>query len=406
MASERWPESAGRLIDRAVTQLDQEGIVILDEDARRLLDSGGAIRQQSDQRVHLRSGFVRRSLQALPAGFNLYDRAGRRAHTVAGGRKFGRFVTLHATLTCARSIKADQHDKPGEPPAGIRLPADREHGLGAFDLVGCAPPLEDATATHGDLHRLFTNLIAAPHPQLMRPRSAEVVTRVHAFLTALRGSPTSAEAKPYVICEAVADAPGCWDTEACRVLCVAARHGIPIAPVAAPPVAPDSLDRWVIEAAAALIAAVALHRCWRREAPILWGVPLLQLHCARPEALVAMRLLLGAGRELGLPTLATVVPWTTPPATAMVGDMAPLWALQATARGADIVAWGGWCDDGRTLDLGQLARHARQVAELRRVLAEAPSGAAPARDEPGEVSPELLQSLATVVRDGGPEIQT
>ena len=131
----------------------------------------------------------------------------------------------------------------------------------------------------------------------------------------------------------------------------------------------------------------------------MWGIPLLQSHSARPDALAAMGLLLEAGRELGLPTLATVVPPAAlGPDAAAVGDMAPLWALQAAARGAGLVAWGGWCDDGHTLDLGQLARHARQVAALRGPASVATSGLPAASHDPVNPDPELLRALEAVVR--------
>lgn len=399
MASLRWPESAGRVIDRAVTLLDQEGLSVLDEDARLLLGSSGAIRAEHQHRLCLRSGFVRRSLRDLPAAFSLHDREGRRAHVVAGGLSPGRLVTLHATLTCARTIKADQVREPGAQPSGIRLPGNDSDGIGAFDLVGCAPPLADTNATHGDLHRLFTNLLTAPRPQLIRPRAGDVLDGLGLFLARLRGSTSAAEAKPYVVCEAVADGPLSWGGTACRVLLRAARQGIPVAPVAGPPVAPDGLDRWVVEATAGMVGALVLHRCGRRGAPVLWGVPLLQLHGPRPDSLAALRLLLEAGRELSIPTLATVVPPTTPgPADQRPGDLAPLWALQAAARGAAIVAWAGLCDDGHTLDLGQLARHAHQVPALRQVLNDAAPGPAPAPHDPVDVDSDLVQGLADVVR--------
>ncbi len=403
MRSSRWPESAGRLIDRAVNLLDQEGLRILDEDARLLLDASGAVRQARQERLRLRPGFVRRSLLDLPAAFSLYDRDGRRACSVAGGFVPGRLMTLHATLTSARALGAGQTPESSAPHPGARLPGSVAEGIGAFDLVGCAPPLEETNATHGYLHRLFTNLIAAPRPQLMRPSAAGVLDGLGRFLARLRGSQEAAEARPYVICEAVADGPLSWGEAAAREIVQAARQGVPVAPVAGPPAEEEELDRWVIEATAGLLGALVLNRCGRRGAPVLWGVPLPQLFSRRPETVVALRLLLEAGREIGVPTLATVVPADDDRAGPSPGELAPLWAAQAAAQGAAIVAWGGLGDEGRTLDLGRLAHHARQVPALRQVLGDAAPWSPPSPRDPGPVDPALLQALADVVRDASLE---
>jgi len=405
-ASLRWPESAGRLIDRALTLLDQEGIFFLDEEARLLLSSSGAIRREHQQRLCLRSGFVHRSLRELPGAFSLYDREGRRAHAVAGGFEPGRLVTLHASLTCAQSVGTDPVRESGAELSAAGHPDNDAEGIAAFDLAGCAPSLEKADPTHGVLQRLLTNLTRAPQPQLVRAPTVDVVDGLGLFLTTLRGSLEAAEAKPYVVCEVVADGPLSWEAAACGALLRAARQGIPVAPVAGPPVAADTLARWVVAATAGLVGALVLHRCARRGAPVLWGVPLLQFNCPDPDALVALRLLLEAGRELNVPTHVTIVPPSTPgPVPARPGDLAPLWALQAAARGAAMVAWAGLGDDDRTLDLGQLARHARLVMALRQVLRDTCPGRSAAPCAPGVVDSALVQSLEDVVRGASSEAQ-
>lgn len=416
-----WPESAERLIDCALAQIDHEGVRLPDSDTRETLDASGACRPGEGARLRLYQGFLRRSLESLPSAFGLHDRCGRRVHSPAGGFGPARTACLHATLTGATMLRGPAGGA-ADPPAGARLPLDPGTGVGAFDLTGCSPPPHDSSAAYGDLHRLLSNLIASPAPQLLRPRSPAVLAALGPFLSALRGSPTEAEARPYVVCEAVARTSDAWDGDACRTLAAAARLAIPVAPVPAPPAAGEALAEWTVRATVALVVALVVHRCHRRDAPVLWGVPLLQQHAPGPDALRALGLMLAAGRKLGLPTLVTVV--APPGGSPRAGELAPLWALQAAARGAGLVAWGGACEDGRVLDLGRLAEHARLVAEMRGVTADAPARgrsvaeteAGPAVGRPGAggearppagprpdgnapgVDPQVLAALAESVR--------
>ncbi len=378
--SARWPISPTALIDEAITSLQREGVQIELEEARLLLDSNGVVRQKQGNRLHLRVASIRRVLRGLPSGFTLFDRDGRKSHAVVGGLARSQAPALHATITSAEAFVDHASGRTGPVPARERSTYEGPIVAREFDLLGAAPPLPDVPVVYGELHRLFTNMVASSRPQILRPKAADTLDGLRALLCVLRGTASEVEKKPYLILEAVAEGARGWGAQACRTIIDGARRGMPTALVAPAP-GSQPWATWLGELTAELIAGIVIHHVSRQGAPLLWGVPLVYRDTLEPDAIEALDWALEAGRRLGLPTLATVVASEGAEASrsaggsgrAPAGDASDwghaaqrvaMWAARASVQGACIVAWGGLGDDPRRLDQEALRMHEQLVGDL------------------------------------------
>lgn len=449
---------AHAVLDEAIHLLGQRGFTAADEEAIDLLDTAGAIGQSDGGRVRLRAGFLRKALCRVPSAFNLFDREGRKVRTLAGGIGRPQEGALHATLAEADAVVEDRDRSPRAPTvAEVPDLAASLARVREFDILGCTPCPSGIPRPLGEIYRLYWGILNSSRPHLLRPRHTESLSGLQNLLSALRGSDQDAENKPLIIVEALAIEPLEWDRPACRILIDCARHGIPVAPVPVAPVlataesvAPVSAtaaaatpvlrsaapalpqgmkkprpsrapEAWALETVATALAGLLIHQLARDQAPLLWGLPLIQPFTQSPEFTDAWRLCLAAGEQLGLPSLATSAAHPHPrpgareeppgPLPEFPDDAIALWAVQAELCGAAVVAWGGQSGGGNHLSHRGLERGAALIPEIRRAGAllteatglgrKAVARAAGERARPHarpRVTSETREALAAVVR--------
>ncbi len=395
------------LLDGAIHLLQERGIAAADQEVADLLESGGAVLQRANGRLRLRAEPLRKVLRSLPAAFGLYDRAGSKVATVAAGTGSTPDAALHAVCPAVVSKAA---------PAVRDLPqiARALAATAGFEIVSCPPVPASIPPVLGDLYRLYLSLLASPQPILLRPDDAESVRAGHSLLTALRGSVQGAEDKPLLIVEAVASGPLTWDRTGCRTLIDGARRAIPIAVIGtlkpeengSPTDAGSTLtvmpDNWALTGVATSLAGILIHQLARERAPLIWGVPLRAIRPTQPWR-QAWAHLMGGGRRLGLPVLATnpdAVRSRSVSEPSMVECVsAAFWAVQAQILGAQIVAWGGLVADGDGFALALLTEQERFLPEIRRsVLRVAGQPDKPPASATPELPLEKRRALAGVVR--------
>lgn len=413
---------AHAVLDEAIHLLGQRGFTAADEEAIDLLDTAGAIGQSDGGQVRLRAGFLRKALCRVPSAFNLFDREGRKVRTLTGGIGRPQEGALHATLAEADAVVEDR-DRSPKAPTVAEVPdlAASLARVREFDILGCTPCPSGIPRPLGEIYRLYWGILNSSRPHLLRPQHTESLSGLQNLLSALRGSDQDAENKPLIIVEALATEPLEWDRPACRILIDCARHGIPVAPVPVAPRPSRAPEAWALETVATALAGLLIHQLARDQAPLLWGVPLIQPFTQSPEFTDAWRLCLAAGEQLGLPSLATSAAHPHPapgareeppgPLPEFPDDAIALWAVQAELCGAAVVAWGGQSGGGNHLSHRGLERGAALLPEIRRagaLLAEATglgrkavARAAGERAGPHarpRVTSETRKALAAVVR--------
>ena len=396
-----WHRPAAALLERAIDFLRDTGLAVCEEEAIDLLDTAGAVLSRNADFVKLRPDVLRRGLERPPGAFNLYDREGHKVGTLAGGLPAGGATLLQATLPGLGRVRMTAGEPPQAPNAA-QLPdiVARLAATDGFQILGCSPWPADLPPALGDLHRLYLGLLSSRHPQLLRPRDAASIDAVLHMLTELRGTREEVEAKPLVIVEAPLPRPAQIDQQTGRLLIDCARKGIPVAVVPPPrpprgptPGSPDGGPRerpehWALESVAAGLAATLIHQTARRHAPLLWGMPFVQLcHPADPWR-EAWRAALTVGDLLGMPTYCTLAASNGRPADgACPTTGAPLWALEAALCRARVIAWGGAGGSATCLDLSRLTEHGIQAEEVpRAVELLAGEGFARTRGRAGEES--------------------
>lgn len=346
------------LLDQAVRLLDQQGFVPGDEEVFDLLTTANALRQREGDRALLRPAFLHRMLTDLPSAFSLFDRDGTKVASLAGSSAGPLGDALLATAPAGGELPN---------PAWAEITTASLATVG-FDLLGSPPALTGIPRPLADLLTVCIAAARSGRPQLVRIGHPESLDGIRTFLSALRGSPREAEMRPIVILEAHSDEMLHWPPLACRILIDGARQGIPTAPVG-----PSATEP--VGAVATLLAGILIHQLARREAPVMWGIPL--------ELTGGCRLCHLAGRQLGLPQLATRT--RTSPAHA-----SPLEALQALISGAALIAWSG----ALMASSGQLLRdaaHAPEILKTARLLAPAEQWADPRVSSARDIETRLVR---------------
>jgi hypothetical protein len=346
----QWAEN---VLDEAIHRLGQGGLLIEEAEAVDLLESSGALRAREGSQVWFRSPFLRKTLTRLPAAFNLFDRDRQKVATLAGGEGMG--GALHASVAAG-------------PPSASVAPEDlissieQEASQFAFDIQGAWPPARGLPPVLADLQRLALGFQATARPQLLRPREPEALDGLGELLVALCGSRQGVEERPPVILEAIGDW-GFLGRTASHTLINGARQGLPTAMVAAPP-ADSSVpaEDWLSETVATGIAGATIHQLARQGAPLLWGLPFVQGCSRSPSWSQVWRAGLDVGHRLGLPVLVTL--W---PSAAPLDALPALWAADAEACGASVMAWGGCPLGPEERRIDRLKQDGAMLEEVRRL---------------------------------------
>ncbi|MBM3318019.1 MAG: hypothetical protein FJY75_09225, partial [Candidatus Eisenbacteria bacterium] len=293
---------------------------------------------------------------------------------------------------------AARAEAPGDPDdaanmaglAAARAEAPGDSATAAADMAGLAAaraeaPGDPATAAaaerppapFAEALRLRIALRGEERPLFIGDARPETVDALRSLLVVLRGSEAEAEAKPLAILQARAEPGQTWGREACRLITLGARRGLPLALAPAEPPGGPLPRNWTLRAAAAMVAATVIHQLARRRAPLAWALPLRHWFEGSETHRSAWRSLFAAADWLELPTIALL---GGPPHSA-AAEITAAAALAISARARLLVCaggdGGGVGGDGGGVD--QDGPDRRSVPEI----FGRPRGHSPARGEGG-----------------------
>lgn len=370
------------VIDEALQLLQDEGFYARGAEAQDLLTSRGAGRS-AEGRLQVRTARSREVLTRLPEAFNLYDRAGDKIATLAGGRRISGNGVLFATAPT--------------PWTRVRRPAGELRDVSSRDLwqvtrecaqlpniavQGTTPLPARPQPPLAELLRLHVGLCVGTHPHLVRVRHGDAVESIWNLLRALRGDAQAVQRRPTVILELLLEKPRELSAPAGRILIDSARYGLPLA-IRLPAIAPlgatpaDERSRTpgestpapkqpLVEMAATALAAILVHQTARAQSPLLWGIPPISA-AATVAARHAAETLLRMGDFLALPTVATAS------SSEETGTL--LSAAWAASRGARMILVGtGAATSEGALEPDRLRAIAARLPEVAAIAAHPPVG--------------------------------
>jgi hypothetical protein len=327
------------LLDEALHALGTTGVTFEDPAVVDLLRAAEVLCPGAGPRTRLRAAIARKILCEVPAAWGLFDRAGRKTGTVAGGEAAHRASLLPLVILEPVSAPSD-------------LPAS----------------LAEAIRCQRALHRLSG-------PLLVQGVHADGLDPLCTLLAVLRGSAREAEGRPPWILEVAAACPSVWDPRACHLLMYGARRGIPLA--VAPAVDMDATERdRLIGIAADGVAAAIAQQLARRQASLAWVLPPLTADGTSGVGARAWHALACLTEHLEIPALAIAsgdahAPLTEP------GGGAALAAALAAACGVALLAvhtgaGASAADTGTSTRVDALFAH---LDDLREILSGPPPGA-------------------------------
>ena len=263
------PSLVGLIVDEAFALLDDPGVQVHNEEARRLLREAGAEVDEVTRVARIPEAIVRDALASTPRSFILHSLDGEPAVHYGGDR-------IHFDPGSAALSILDSETLELRPPHTADL-------VSFVRLVEMLPQLDaqstsmicaDVAAEVGDLYRLFLVLSYGSKPVVTGAFRTDTWWTMKEMLVAVAGSEAALAAKPIAVFDVCPSPPLLWSDLTCQNLIDCARHGIPSEMVSMPlagATAPVTLAGAVVQHTAECLSGVTICQLARRGSPIVWG---------------------------------------------------------------------------------------------------------------------------------------
>jgi len=259
----------GRIVDEAFALLDDPGVQVHNEDARRLLRDAGAQVDDATQIARIPETLARDALASTPRSFALHSLDGDPVVHYGGDRIH--FDPGSAALSILDGETLEQRPpQTGDLVSFVKL----VEMLPQLDAQSTAMICADVAAEIGDLYRLFLVLSYGRKPVVTGAFRTDTWWTMKEMLVAVAGSEAALVAKPIAIFDVCPSPPLLWSDLTCQNLIDCARHGIPSEIVSMPlagATAPVTLAGAVVQHTAECLSGVTICQLARRGAPIVWG---------------------------------------------------------------------------------------------------------------------------------------
>jgi trimethylamine--corrinoid protein Co-methyltransferase len=364
----------GRIVDEAFALLEDPGVQVHNEDARRLLRDAGARVDEATRVARIPEAIVRDALESAPRSFTLHSLDG--APVVHYGGDRVHFDPGSAALSILDAETLEQR-----PPHTADL-------VSFVHLVEMLPQLDaqstsmicaDVAVEIGDLYRLFLVLSHGRKPVVTGAFRVDTWQTMKEMLVAVAGSEAALAAKPIAVFDVCPSPPLLWSDLTCQNLIDCARHGIPSEMVSMPlagATAPVTLAGAVVQHTAECLSGVTICQLARRGSPIVWGgspaafdmregttpmgdVCTWMIDCAYAEV----------GKSLGLPTHSYLGLSDAKIVDAQCGLEAAGGAILGALAGINMISGAGMLDFESCQSPEKLVIDAEIIGMARRILA-------------------------------------
>ena len=298
-------DDVDRIVGEACRVLEATGILVENEEARRLLLDGGAA--SSGDRITIPERLVRGAIDSAPSRVVVFDRDGEIALDLGESR-----VHFDPGSAAINILDPSTHRRRPALTADIVNLVRLVDGLPNYAAQSTALVSSDVPADAGDRYRLYLALRHGRKPVITGTFRTDAFAPMHAMLAAVRGGAEALARKPLAIFDCCVSPPLKWSDLTCQALLDCARTGVPAEVIPMPltgATSPVTLRETIVQHCAENLSGLVIHQLAGRGAPFVFGGAPAAFDMRRGTtpmgAIETMMLGSGyaqVGRHLGLPT--------------------------------------------------------------------------------------------------------
>jgi trimethylamine--corrinoid protein Co-methyltransferase len=256
-----------RIIAEALVLLEEFGVMVENEPARKILLESGCKQLESGGRVSIGRGLVEECTKTVPPSFELYDRNGEKTADYAGDNI--NFDPGSAALTLwekdeIRSAKTQDL---------INL-ARLTESLDGYNAQSTGLIPSDVEEKLADRYRLFIALCHSRKPVITGTFSKDGFEVMKEMLIAVRGSEEELASKPLAVFDCCPSPVLSWSDLTCQALIDCARSKIPAQLVSMPlsgATSPATISGSIVQHTAENLSGIVIHQLFSPGAPIVYG---------------------------------------------------------------------------------------------------------------------------------------
>lgn len=371
-----------RIIAEAMSLLQEPGVRVHNEEARRLLAAAGAEVNQADLVAKVPERIVREALETTAREFDLFTLDGRPAVHYGGDQ-------VHFDPgSAALAILDPETNRQRVPMTAdfVRLVKLVER-LPQIDAQSTAMVCGDVVPEIGDLYRLYLALNYMRKPIVTGAFRTDTWWVMKEMLSAVAGGDRALAERPIAVFDVCPSPPLLWSDLTCQNLIDCARAGIPAELVSMPlagATAPVTLAAAVVQHAAECLSGILIGQLAKKGAKVVWGgspaafdmregttpmgdVGTWMIDCAYAQV----------GKKLGLPTHAYLGMSDAKVVDAQCGMESAGGTLLGALAGVNMISGAGMMDFESCQSLEKLVIDAETIGMAKRLV----QGIEP-RDEP------------------------
>jgi trimethylamine--corrinoid protein Co-methyltransferase len=299
------PDDVARIVGEACRVLETTGILVENDDARRLLLEGGATR--SGARITLPERLVRDAIASAPSRVVLYDRDGNVSLDLGESRTH--FDPGSAAINILDPSTRRRREASTTDVARLARLVD---ALPDYSAQSTALVASDVPADAGDRYRLYLALRNGRKPVITGTFRKDGFAPMSAMLAAVRGGCSALREKPLAIFDCCVSPPLKWSDLTCQALVDCARASIPAEVIPMPltgATSPVTLRETIVQHCAENLSGLVIHQLAGPGAPFVFGGAPAAFDMRRGTTPMGAieTMMLGAGyaqvgRHLGIPT--------------------------------------------------------------------------------------------------------
>jgi len=338
-----------RILSEAFIVLEKVGVLIENEEALKLLETGGARVDRSARKAYFPSRLIDQCVASAPHRITVYDRNEQPAMTLEGNQIH--FDPGSAALTILDWETQRQRKPVTQDLIHLsRLTQQLEHlAAQSTGLISSDVPQEIA-----DRYRLYIALQHSTKPVVTGTFALDAFESMKEMLVVIRGSAEALRHKPLAIFDCCPSPPLKWSNLTCQNLIDCAKAGIPAELVSMPltgATAPGTLAGALVQHAAESLSGVVIHQLAHAGAPIIWGgsPAAFDMRQGTPPMGAIETMMIDAayakiGKHLGLPTHAYMALSDAKLLDAQAGLETGMGAVIAALSGINVISGPGMLD--------------------------------------------------------------
>ena len=338
-----------RIIDEAYTILEKVGVLVENEDARKLLRAAGVKIDDSNLTAFIPRGLAEKCVATAPDSISIFDREEELILQLEENN-------IHFNPGSAALTILDWETQAQRKPVTADLLnfSRLTHSLQniAAQSTGLIP--SDVPEEIADRYRLYIALQNSTKPVITGTFALDAFAAMKEMLITIRGDGEKLRHKPLAIFDCCPSPPLKWSNLTCQNLIDCARSGIPAELVSMPltgATAPGTIAGAVVQHTAENLSGVIIHQLSHAGSPIIWGgspAAFDMRHGTTPMGAIETMMIDSAyarvGKYLGLPTHAYMSLSDAKLLDAQAGFETGMGAVIAALTGINVISGPGMLD--------------------------------------------------------------